>query len=292
MKAWTALALIFGVFACSPDQPKHGSSGRRGPGQIIIRIEGPSPVHPLLSQATERFMLIHPELNVEVSQRPSGTTIEHLIKGTIDIAATARVPTLAEFEAAQIKKIPLKTYPIAHDGLVIMIHPDRARDITGLNNDEARRIFFEGSLVDWSALHPRAEGSIIPYVRDPMLSGEAETFGKYITGQSGAPYAANAVRVSTAAEIISHIAQDPNGIGIAPYSLVDSSVHLLAYGHDRDSQVFPTADAVRNLSYPLRLDLFLITNGTPTGPIADFVLFMLGKESRDIYERVGLIKLD
>lgn len=293
MRITVVLTCIFGVTACEPPWTA-GDRGRDRSKEVeeLLRIDGAATLYPLLSQAAERFRLLHPEIQVIMAQSSSGKAVEHLLSGDIDIGGTSRPPSLSEFIVAEKQAIPLKAYPIAYDALAIVVHPDKYALIDALTREQVRGIFFDGSLTEWPQLHPEATGTITPYVRDQEHSGTAAAATKYITGASDTPYVDAAVDMDTTTLVVSAVARDPDGIGFAPFTELDGSVRALGFGEDPDSLVPLNVQTIRDLRYPLRRNLFLMTNGTPVGRVNEFIRFMLGSDSRDIYQRVGLTRLD
>ena len=53
----------------------------------------------------------------------------------------------------------------------------------------------------------------------------------------------------------------------------------------------PSIASIRDLSYPLRRDLFLVTRGTPTGTSNELIQFMLGSQGQKILTGADLIPL-
>ena len=69
------------------------------------------------------------------------------------------------------------------------------------------------------------------------------------------------------------------------------SKHSL-YGHNAQKIVAPTLDNVKTKSYPVSRDLYVITNGQPTGLAGDFIKYILSADGQKIVADEGYVTLN
>ena len=62
-------------------------------------------------------------------------------------------------------------------------------------------------------------------------------------------------------------------------------------GTDAQKFVAPTIDNVKTKTYPISRDLYVITNGKPTGLTGDFVNYILSPEGQKIVADEGYVTL-
>jgi len=280
--------LLLAAWGCNK---KKGDDQSPRPRNITIRTDGSTTLFQVTKRGADRFMELHPNVTLTVTQSSSGTGIKKLIAGEIEIGRAARDPKPREFARAREKGIVLKPFQIAHDALAIVVHPSRYALVKGLTREQVRRIFFEGTLTKWAELSPTASGSIVVYVRDQKSSGAAETFTEHVTGKGDTPYVRGARPLKITTEMVPSVARDPNGIAFTPFVFVDETVRAVSYGKSSASLVPATIPNIRRGTYLLRRNLFLLTRGTPQGALNEFIQFMLSIEGQRIVRLENLIPI-
>ena len=292
---WSILiAIMVAVVGCR-DSPSSGSSSSSGTGEeapLTLRIDGSTTAHEAVQKLAERFMALdsatRPGFRIEVKSSASGTGIHKLIAGEIDIAASSRALLRADLDLAGSRGIPLKSYEIAYDALCIIVPPQIYESVRTISIEQLRAIFFDGTITDWSQLDGSLSGTIHFYIRDQDSSGTAETFTSLITGASDTPYAAGGIARDRTPMLTAAVAGDPQGLTAVPFRFVDQRVRALAVEDASKHAIPPTLDNIRNLNYPLKRDIFLITRGTPKGVAGDFLRFVLSLEGQAIINTSGL----
>ncbi len=89
----------------------------------LVRIDGSSTVFPITEAITERFFEEQPQFRVVVGVSGTGGGLRKLLRDEIDICNASRpisAQEKAQFDAAGIELIEL---PLAHDGIVVVVHP-------------------------------------------------------------------------------------------------------------------------------------------------------------------------
>lgn len=256
-----------------------------------IRAGGSTTLYQGVFAGAQAFMAANPNIHISVSQSSTGSGIEQVLAGKLDLANASRAPKQRELEAGRAGRVALKAYQVGYDALALVVHPRIGKHVRSIDREQVRAIFFEGTVRDWSAVHPELSGSINVYVRDQQVSGSAAAFTKHMTGRDDTPFAKGVRSVQRSTELCPSVAKDPSGIAFAPFHFVDHTVQALAYSEDNRSPVAPELATIRDLSYPLRRDLYLITDGTPSGHLNDFVQFMFNRDGQSAIEKAGLTGL-
>lgn len=290
MKQW----LLLGITAMSAC---HVTSDEVTPAQQprVVRVAGSSTMYRAVTRAAGRFAELHSDIEVRVERSSSREGLDTLIAGTVDVAPMSRPPAPGELARAQLVGVVLKPYQVGYDAIAVIVSPDRHARVPRLSLRRVREIFVDGSVRDWSQLAPglaAAEaGPITVYVRDPERSGTGLSLVTMLTGDWNASFVEHARVVDGHADVIAAVAADPGGIGFVPLSFMDERVSAVALSRDGRRYVLPGPDTVRNLSYPLRRKLYLVTRGTPRGDPNLFLRFVLGPEGQASLAASGVIPM-
>jgi phosphate transport system substrate-binding protein len=285
-----------------------------------LRIDGSTTLYQAVGRVAAQFEEQHGDIDALVAQSSSSRGIAMLIDGDIDVATSSRPPTADELQRAQKLRIVLKPYQVGYDAIAVIVHPDRYASAPALSFGQLRHIFLDGSLRDWSQLAPAvvapaaippatrpaaamprasrpaaaeaAQAEVIDvYVRAPAESGTALSFIERLAGNGETPFLDGAQVLDSAEAVVAAVAANPRGIGFAPLGLVDQRVRAVALGLDDRRFIAPSAASIRDLSYPLRRNLYLVTRGTPRGHLNLFLRFVLGSQGRDILAAAGVLRM-
>ncbi|WP_428266606.1 PstS family phosphate ABC transporter substrate-binding protein [Haliangium sp.] len=261
----------------------------------LVEIDGALALAGAIEQAAAVFGAGHPEIVVSVAESTSLRGIHRLVAAEIDLALSARPPTPAEVAAARERGMVLKPYLVAHDAIAVIVHPDRYQRVAAVSREQLEQVFISGRIHTWSQLNPtsgsKSADPIRVYACPQAESGVAASFVELLTGAWETPFVATAVVVADESDILASVARDVGGIGFVPLLSVDPRVRALAVGHLGATPVAPSAASVRDLDYPLRRRLFVLTRGTPVGPANHFIRFLLEPEGQATLARAGLVPL-
>ncbi|HWN69539.1 MAG TPA: PstS family phosphate ABC transporter substrate-binding protein [Haliangium sp.] len=285
-RRWLALGLA-ALVACGAPADEDAPA----PGPRVLRVEGSTTLYRAVTHVSERFEAQHPGIDVLTGKSSSSEGLSMLIHGTVDVATCSRPPTAHELERARQQRVVLKPYQVGYDAIVVIVHPHRFASVPALSLAQVRDVFFDGRLRDWSWIAPPAAPAgasagtppealvgvpINVYVRAPAVSGTALMFVELLAGDWQAPFIDGARLMISDEDMVAAVAADPDGIGFAPIGLIDERVRAVALSSDGRRFIAPSQHTIRDLSYPLRRNLYLVTRGTPRGALNLFLRFVLG----------------
>lgn len=267
------LAALFFVAGCAsvPDSTTDAPQ--------TLRIKGSDTMLRLVTRWSEEFMKQHPDIAVYVEGGGSGTGIRALIEGEVDLSSASR--TLRPEEVRQLLErrgsLGLSILA-AKDALSVYLHPDNP--VRDLRLGQLKEIF-AGRIRNWKDL-----GGVdmpITVISRPPNSGTFLFFEEHVL--DGEPYSDDAITVPTTAAVIRQVRERPGAIGYGG----------LAYGRNvtlsRVEGVEPTAENVRNGSYPIARYLYFFAAKPPEGNIKLFTDWILSSMGQKIVRDIGYIPL-
>jgi phosphate transport system substrate-binding protein len=280
--ALTALLVVSIAVAGCTDS---GSKTTGAPSKQTIKISGSTTVLPIVQKAADQYMTIHPEADIQISGGGSGVGIQAIGSSTVDIGMSSR----------EVTKDELAKYPsfvvtsIAQDGIAVIVNP--ANEIQNITLDQIRDIYL-GKIVTWNQITgvnvSHTDNQIVIVGRD-SASGTRTYFDEVVL-QKATPTNKMLEKNSNGA-VLQTVAQTPGAIGYVSIGFVSKDVKALPIWYNAQNVVAPTIDNVKSMSYPVSRDLYLITNGQPTGPTGDFITYILSPGGQKIVADEGYVTL-
>ncbi|MEG2350079.1 MAG: substrate-binding domain-containing protein, partial [Hungatella sp.] len=108
-------------------------------GKLVVA--GSSSVSPVMEKLKEAYMVLNPEVNIEVQQSDSTTGMTSAIEGVCDIGMASR-----ELKDSETEK-GLQATVIAMDGIAVIVNKDSA--IEELSSEAVKGIY-TGEITDWA----------------------------------------------------------------------------------------------------------------------------------------------
>lgn len=247
---------------------------------VSMTIDGSTTVLPIVQKAAETYMNEHSDVNISVQGTGSGNGIASLIDGTTDIADSSRDITQDEIDRAKANGVNPYETAIAHDAISIVVNPDNTID--ALTVDQVKSIF-TGQITNWKEVNG-PDMPIIVVTRDSS-SGTYGSFLELALGK-GANITDKAIVQASNQTVKNTVATTKGSIGYIGLGYVDSSVKAISY-----DGVMPTKESAVNHTYKLARELYMYTNGQPTGAVKDFIDFVLSPEGQNIVEEEGFVKI-
>ena len=255
-----------------------------------IRISGSTTVLPVAQKAAEAYMATHPGADIQVSGGGSGVGIQQIGEKTVDIGMSSR-----ELKSTEIGSYPtLVKHVVAKDGIAIIVNP--ANQISSIKVDDVKKIY-TGEIATWTGVTggnvPNTNQQIVVVGRD-SASGTREFFDKDAAGVlQGAAPAKSMLEKNSNGALSQTITQTPGAIGYVSIGYITADVKAVPiWYNDPGKAVAPTKETVRSGAYPIQRELFMFTNGQPTGLAAAFLGFIASPEGQAIVESEGFVGLN
>jgi len=168
---------------------------------------------------------------------------------------------------------------VAHDGIAIIVNP--ANGIHYITLDQIRDIYL-GTISRWNEI----SGATVP---GTSASGTRSYFDESILAKK-TPTKQMLEKNSNGA-VLQTVAQTPGAIGYVSIGFVSNDVKALPIWYNADRIIAPSLATVKDKSYPVSRDLYVITNGQPSGLTADFIQFILSAEGQKIVADEGYVTI-
>ncbi|HYJ05845.1 MAG TPA: phosphate ABC transporter substrate-binding protein [Chthoniobacterales bacterium] len=232
----------------------------------------------LVPQLAEQFKAEHPDATFDIAAEGSTTGIAALIDGTAQIGMSSREAKSAENMAAQAKGVALKPTIVAYDGLGVIVNS--SNPIANLTKKQVEQIF-TGEVTDWSAVGGKP-GKISIYTRNTS-SGTYSDWKELAMKKRD--YAPTAQKMAGHEQIAAEVGKNPDGIGYVGLAYMKAGGIKVITVDGKG----PSADAVRDQSWPYARPTYYYTNGEPAGLAKAFVEFTLSPAGQKIAENVGFV---
>ncbi len=237
----------------------------------------------------EQYQNDNPEVRISVTGGGSGTGIAALINDTVDIANASRQIKPEEIEEAQANGVEPVEYIIARDAIAVIVHPDNP--VSELTLQQISDIY-SGKITNWSEVG----GEDRPIVR---LSRETnsgthvyflETVLRLGKKEDKTLFSTDTLLLPSSEGIIAEVRQNPNAIGYDGLGYVPHDLKMIAIAkEDCAPYVLPSIPTVNDKSYPIARDLYMYTNGEPTGILAEYLDWILSEEAQEIVAKLGFV---
>ena len=230
-----------------------------------------------------------PEVNVSVTGGGSGTGLAALINGTADLANASRAITPEEIAKAKANGITPVQHVVARDAIAVLVNP--ANPVTQLTLPQLSALY-TGQLTNWL----QVGGQNRPVV---LLSRESNS-GTHVyflanvvrLGDAKSPllFSPDTLLLPSSEGISSEVRQNPNAIGYDGLGYVTSDMRTVAVAAaDGQPYVLPSIDTVNDKSYPVARDLYIYSNGEPTGAIKAYLDWIVGPDGQKIVAQLGFV---
>jgi len=232
-----------------------------------IQAQGSTTLSPLVGELAIAFHEQAPLVSVTVDGAGTGYGLEALRAGEAGLAMASWLP--ADMDPSW------QATPIARDGIAVIVHPDNPIRGAGLLQLQE---LFNGRAYGWESLGaPAMQGVVQPVSREDGSGTRAAFEALAMDGQSVTP---RAVVVTSSQGVVDYVASHPAAIGYVSAGYLSPTVKALTV--EREA---PTSEAVKQGSYPLSRELWLVTLDPPPPAVQQFLDFVLSPAGQAIVAR-------
>ena len=240
-----------------------------------VTASGSSALQPLAQAAADAFNAANPDCSVTVNGGGSGTGLQNVADGTVDIGnSDVAADTKLDADVAAT----LVDHRVCVVTMAAVVNNDVG--ISSLTKDQLKGIF-TAEITNWSEVGGPDEPIIL--VTRPDSSGTRALFQEYAL--DGAEEASNeALSTDDSGTLLQYVQDNAGAIGYValPYILNNDSVTPIAI-----DGVEPTLENTYNGTYPVWGYEHMYTNGEGSEAAQAFIEYMMGDEFAPEIEAMG-----
>jgi len=281
-------SFLFTFFFLTSCSSSDSSSVSNSPAKYIENKGSDTIVNLALAWA-EKYQGDHSDVRISVTGGGSGTGIAALVNGTVDLANASRKIKDEEIAEAQSNGVEPVEHIIARDAIAVIVNPNNP--VSELTLQQISDIY-SGKYMNWTEVG----GEDRPIVR---LSRETnsgthvyflETVLRLGNSDDKTLFAMETLLLPSSEGIISEVRDNPNAIGYDGLGYVPDDLKTIAIANETGSAyVLPSIETVNDKSYAIARDLYMYTNGEPTGIVKEYLDWILSDEAQLIVAELGFV---
>ena len=245
-----------------------------------ITIKGSDTMVILAQKWAEVYMKSHPEVNLQVTGGGSGTGISALINGATDICNASRPMKQSEIDKLKERYGSLGVeIRCAKDGITVYLN--ESNPVKELSIKQLSGIY-TGTIKNWKEVGGPDEAI--------KLYGRENSSGTYVFFQENVvkgDYAASCQTLPGTAAVVNAVKNDKYGIGYGGAAYSKGVKQCLVKKDDKSPAFAPTAETIKNGSYPISRFLYMYLRNRPTGEIKNYIDWILGPEGQKLVVEQG-----
>jgi phosphate transport system substrate-binding protein len=288
MKRLIILFILFLTLltACSSNSTGTNSNSSAA---SYIQNKGSDTIVNLALAWAEKYQADHPEIRISVTGGGSGTGIASLLNKTVDIANASRQIKPEEVAEAKKNGVDPVEHIIARDAIAVIVNP---KNPIGQLTLEQISAIYSGKISNWSEVG----GEDRPIVR---LSRETnsgthvyflETVLRLGKKDDKTLFSMDTLLLPSSEGIVEEVRQNPNAIGYDGLGYVPKDLKMIAIAEkEGGAYVLPSVATVNDKTYPIARDLYMYTNGQPTGIVKEYLDWILSPEAQKIVADLGFV---
>jgi phosphate transport system substrate-binding protein len=237
----------------------------------------------------ERYQTLRPDIRISVTGGGSGTGIAALINGTVDLASASRQIKDEEVESARAKGIEPLEHIIARDAIAVVVNSENP--VKELTLQQIADIY-SGKITNWSEVGGE-DRPIVKLSRETNSGTHVyflETVLRLGNSDDKTLFSTDTLLLPSSEGIIAEVRHNPNAIGYDGLGYVPHDVNMIAIAKEAGATyVLPSIETVNDKSYPIARDLYMYTNGEPTGIVKEYLDWILSAEAQEIVAELGFV---
>jgi phosphate transport system substrate-binding protein len=237
----------------------------------------------------ETYQTEHTDVSISVTGGGSGTGIAALINGTVDMANASRKIKDEEITEAQSKGVNPVEHIIARDAIAVIVNPENP--VGELTLQQISDIY-SGKVTNWTEVGGE-DRPIVKLSRETNSGTHVyflETVLRLGDSEDTTLFSMDTLLLPSSEGIISEVRSNPNAIGYDGLGYVPDDLKMIAIAEESGgAYVLPAIETVYDKSYPIARDLYMYTNGEPTGIVKEYLTWILSAEAQEIVAELGFV---
>jgi phosphate transport system substrate-binding protein len=281
----TSFVLTFSLLAsCSSSNDTSSESTAQ-----YIENKGSDTIVNLALAWAEKYQGDHPDVRISVTGGGSGTGIAALVNGTVGIANASRSIKDEEIAEAQSKGVNPVEHTIARDAIAVIVNPENP--VTELTLQQISDIY-SGKITNW--IEVGGEDRPIVKLSRETNSGThvyfLETVLRLGDKEDKTLFSMDTLLLPSSEGIISEVRDNPNAIGYDGLGYVPDDLKMIAIAKEAGgAYVLPSIETVNDKTYAIARDLYMYTDGEPSGLIKEYLDWILSDEAQEIVAELGFV---
>ncbi len=286
MKRILALFLLssFLLASCGTSQNSSSNSSAQ-----YIENKGSDTIVNLALAWAETYQAEHPDVRISVTGGGSGTGIASLINGTVDLANASRQIKDEEVAEAQSKGVNPVEHVIARDAIAVIVNPENP--VSELTLQQISDIY-SGKITNWMEVGGE-DRPIVKLSRETNSGTHVyflETVLRLGNKEDETLFSMDTLLLPSSEGIIAEVRQNPNAIGYDGLGYVPDDLKMIAIAEEEGgAYVLPAIETVNDKTYPIARDLYMYTDGEPTGITKEYLDWILSAEAQEIVAELGFV---
>jgi phosphate transport system substrate-binding protein len=282
------IILIFSSFLITSCGSSSAQTNSNSPA-VYIQNKGSDTIVNLALAWAERYQAEHPDVRISVTGGGSGTGIAALLNGTVDLANASRRIKDEEIGTARSQGIEPLEHIIARDAIAVIVNADNP--VGELTLQQISDIY-SGKITNWQEVGGE-DRPIVKLSRETNSGTHVyflETVLRLGKSDDKTLFSTDTLLLPSSEGIIAEVRHNPNAIGYDGLGYVPHDVKTIAIAKEAGAPyVLPSIETVDDKSYPIARDLYMYTNGDPTGIVKDYLDWILSAEAQEIVAELGFV---
>jgi phosphate transport system substrate-binding protein len=278
---------LLSIISCSGPTSAQNTSGTA----VSIDNKGSDTMVNLALAWAEAYQKENSAVEVSVTGGGSGTGIAALINKTTDIANASRSIKSEEVTNAKAGGVDPVEFVVARDAIAVIVNP--TNPVGELSLQQISDIY-SGKYTNWSQLggedrpivrlsRETNSGTHVYFLEQVIRLGEKD---------NKTLFSMDTLLLPSSEGIINEVRQNPNAIGYDGLGYVPPDLKIIAVAKKSgDPFVLPSVDSVNDKSYPIARDLYMYTQGQPTGIIKDYMDWIMSTDAQQIVTDLGFVPI-
>ena len=237
----------------------------------------------------EKYQSEHPDVRISVTGGGSGTGIAALVNGTVGIANASRKIKDEEIAEAQSKGVDPVEHIIARDAIAVIVNPENP--VSELTLQQISDIY-SGKITNWTEVGGE-DRPIVKLSRETNSGTHVyflETVLRLGNKEDKTLFSMDTLLLPSSEGIISEVRDNPNAIGYDGLGYVPDDLKMIAIAKEAGgAYVLPSIETVNDKTYAIARDLYMYTDGEPTGLIKEYLDWIISDEAQAIVAELGFV---